>query len=202
MLALARFQLGGRQPVQAYDLLVQRSAGLLGRDVAGEAEAQESHVLRRVVPAVDADERARLEAVRGLLEHLAPAGVDQRLAGIEMTGGLVEHPAAVDALLDEKEFSAALDDRGDGHRRWLPGAHAALRVFFRMKSAMRATPASIADLDAAYEKRTCWPSPGTRLPKWMSASRATPASFSRRFLNSSESAAPTPRQASVTFGHT
>ena len=42
--------------------------------------------------------------------------------------------------------------------------------------------------------------PRTREPKWMSASTATPASCSRRFLNSSESAAPIRLQASVTLG--
>mgnify|MGYP003694196507 CR=1 FL=1 len=36
----------------------------------------------------------------------------------------------------------------------------------------------------------CWPSPGTRRPKWMSASTATPASLSSRLRNSSESAQP------------
>src|SRR4029079_10580706 len=106
----------------------------------------------------------------------------------------------VDHLLDEKELAVALDDRGDRDARPPDFLHATLRVFFRMKSAMRAAPASIACLEAAYEKRTCWPSPGTRAPKWMSASTATPASVSRRFLNSSESAAPIMRQASVTFG--
>ena len=55
--------------------------------------------------------------------------------------------------------------------------------------------------DAAYEKRTCWPSPGTRAPKWMSASTATPASSSSRLRSASESAAPIIRQASVTLGH-
>src|SRR5437764_12439391 len=117
-----------------------------------------------------------------------------------MAGRLVKHEPAVDALLDEKEFPAALDDRGHGDAR--PPDHAAFRVFFRMKSAMRCTPASIACFDAAYEKRTCWPSPGTRLPKWMSASRATPASLSRRLRNSSESVVPIMRQASVTLGQT
>src|SRR5437879_12056683 len=115
-----------------------------------------------------------------------------------MAGRLVKHPAAIDALLDEKEPPPALNYPGDGDAR--PPDHAAFRVFFRMKSAMRCTPASMACLEAAYEKRTCWPSPGTRAPKWMSASTATPASASRRLRNSSESAAPTMRQASVTFG--
>src|SRR5262245_15915235 len=86
-----------------------------------------------------------------------------------------------------------------------PGETHGSRIGFpilRMRSAMRATPFSIASLEAAYEKRTCWPSPGTRVPKWMSASTATPASRSSRFLNSSESAAPIRRQASVTLGQT
>jgi hypothetical protein len=47
---------------------------------------------------------------------------------------------------------------------------AAFRVFLRMNSAMRSTPASICCFEAAYEKRMCCPSPGTRVPKWMSAS--------------------------------
>src|SRR6185503_1972762 len=132
--------------------------------------------------------------------HLAHAGVLERFARVEVAGGLVQHAPAVEHLLDEEKLTAALDDRGDGHRGRLPVTHATFRVFFLMKSAMRATPFSIASFDAAYEKRTCWPSPGTRLPKWMSASTATPASFRRRLRNSSESAAPIRRQASVTFG--
>ena len=70
-----------------------------------------------------------------------------------------------------------------------------------MNEAMRSMPARIAAGEAAYEKRMCWPSPGTRRPKWMSASTATPASFSRRLRNSSESAQPVRLHASVTFGH-
>ena len=64
-----------------------------------------------------------------------------------------------------------------------------------------ATPAVIASFDAAYEKRMCWPSPGTRRPKCVSASTATPASCSRRLRNTSESAQPVIRHASVTLGH-
>src|SRR4051812_3508257 len=153
------------------------------------------------MPAVDAHQRGRLEAVRGFFHDFARTSRGQALAGIEMAGGLVEDQAAVDALLDEEEAPLAFDDCGDRDARPPDRVHAALRVFLRMKSAMRATPAWIALLDAAYEKRTCWPSPGTRVPKWISASTATPASFSSRFLNSSESAAPIMRQASVTFGH-
>src|SRR5947207_14442990 len=110
--------------------------------------SQERHVLRRVVPAIDADERGRLEIMRRLLEDFAAAGGDQRLARIEMARRLVEHAPAIDVLLDEEEAPAALD-HGRDRDRGLPEAHAALRVFLQMKSAMRATPASIACFDAA-----------------------------------------------------
>ncbi len=70
----------------------------------------------------------------------------------------------------------------------------------RTNASRRATPSRIASGDAAYEKRMCWPSPGTRRPKWMSASTATPASCSSRLRNASESAQPVIAQASVTFG--
>ena len=70
-----------------------------------------------------------------------------------------------------------------------------------MNCAMRATPCSIAAFDAAYEKRMCWPSPGTRRPKCVSASTATPASLRSRLRNASESAHPVILHASVTFGH-
>ena len=56
--------------------------------------------------------------------------------------------AEIDRLLHEKEFPMPLDDGGNRHRR-LPDAHAAFFVFFRMKSAMRCTPDSIACLEAA-----------------------------------------------------
>src|SRR6266446_4779556 len=200
MVAFPRLQLIDREPMQGDDLFVERAVLVEGTGLAGEAEAEERDVFRCIVPAVDAHERARLEVVRRLLQHLAAASSDERLARIQVAGRLIEHQPAVDPLFDEKEPPAALDHRGDGNAR-LPD-HAAFRVFLRMKSAMRSTPASIADLEAAYEKRTCWPSPGTRLPKWMSASTATPASLSRRCLKSSESAAPMRRQASVTFGQT
>src|SRR3954469_1774626 len=152
------------------------------------------------MPAVDAHERRRLEAVRGFLHDLPRAGGDQRFARIQMPGRLVQHEPALDVLLDEKKPALALDDCGERDTRPPNLLHAALRVFLRMKSAMRATPASIALFEAAYEKRTCCPSPGTRVPKWISASTATPASCSSRFRNSSESAAPIMRQASLTFG--
>src|SRR6185312_3258951 len=77
----------------------------------------------------------------------------------------------------------------------------AQRFARRTNVASRSMPRSIASFDAAYENRMCCPSPGTRRPKWMSASTAMPASVSRRLRNASESAQPVMRHASVTLGH-
>src|SRR3989454_145214 len=189
VLRLPAFHLPLGQPVQGNDFPVQGPI-FDPLDVAPKAEAQERHVPRRVMPAVDADQARWLEAVRGLFQHLALAGGEQGFAAIEMSRRLVQDDPPVDPLFDQEEAAAALDDRGDRNAGPPDLAHAAFLVFLRMKSAMRCTPASIACLEAAYEKRTCWPSPGTRVPKWMSASTATPASLSRRRLRSSESAAP------------
>src|SRR5919198_3513021 len=117
MVAFACLELRGREPVQLHDLLVELALPVGFANLAGEAEAQEGHVLSRVVPAIDADERARLKAMRCFFEHFAAACGDERLAGIEVAGGLVEHKPPVDALFDEKEPPAALDYCGDGDTR-------------------------------------------------------------------------------------
>jgi hypothetical protein len=102
--------------VQRDDLLVERALfGTAGP--AEEAEAEKRDVLRRVVPAIDADQAFGLEAVRRFLHHLAAAGGDERLAGVEMPCRLVEDETTVDAFLDEKKASVALDDGRDRHRR-------------------------------------------------------------------------------------
>src|SRR5688500_16320271 len=112
----ARKELLAREPVQRDDLLVERPL-VEPLDAAAEAEAQEGDVRGRVVPAVDADECGWGEAMRGLLEHLAAAGRHQRLARVEVAGGLVEHPSSVDELFHQKETAVALDDGGHRRRR-------------------------------------------------------------------------------------
>ena len=56
----------------------------------------------------------RLEAPGGLLAHLAHHGLEQRLAVLDVAGGLVEDQAAVDALLDDQEAAVGLGDGRDG----------------------------------------------------------------------------------------
>ena len=127
--------------MQRDDLAVERPV-LHALDAPAEAEAQEGDVLRRVVPAVDADQRGRLEAVRGLLEHLAPAGRHQRLARIEVAGRLVQHQPALDPSSTRRKRplrSMTAATVVEGFQTSALRAQAFL-VFFRMKSAMRATP--------------------------------------------------------------
>jgi hypothetical protein len=64
-------------------------------------------------------------------------------------GRLVVHEPPVHFLLDQAEPSLALHHRGDRHAGFPDRSQAALRVFFRMKSAIRATPPSIACREAA-----------------------------------------------------
>ena len=66
MLAMSRFELRERQPVQRDDLLVELSILLKAAGLAGKAEPQVSHVLRRVKPAVHTDEVVR-DGASGLL---------------------------------------------------------------------------------------------------------------------------------------
>src|SRR3989442_348058 len=116
------------------------------------------------MPAVDADQARRLEAVRGLFQHLAPAGGEQGFAAIEMSRRLGQDAAPGDPLLHQGEATTALDDGGDRDAGPPDLAHAAFLVFLRMKSARRCTRASIACLEAADDKRACLPSPGRRVP--------------------------------------
>src|SRR5215469_10136299 len=84
MLGFARLELLNAQPVQLHDLLVERPALLNPEHLPAEAKAQERNVLRRVAPAVDSNERARREPVRGLLKRLTRARRDKRFARIEV----------------------------------------------------------------------------------------------------------------------
>src|SRR5436190_6293573 len=144
----ARRKLLRSKPVQCEDLAIERAPRLNSSRVATERKAQERRIARRVMPAIDADERRWRESVRRFFEHFAGHRVEQRLSRVQMTCGLVQHAATFGFFLDEKKATAALDDGSDGDCR-LPDAHAALRVFLRMNASMRATPCSICSLDAA-----------------------------------------------------
>jgi len=56
----------------------------------------------------------RLEVVGGFFQRFAHHGVDQGLSCFEMAGRLVEGQASLGFLLDQQEFSIALDDGSDG----------------------------------------------------------------------------------------
>ena len=90
------------------------------RGAGGEAEAQEGLARHLGVEQVDADQRIDVDRLAGLLEGLTARRGDQRLAGIEMAGGLVQHAATVDILLDALIAAVARDhgvDSIERHRR-------------------------------------------------------------------------------------
>ncbi len=114
-----------RQPQDAQDAVVQRASRFLRPELAGEREADVGHafgfVARHGARDVDAEQRGRPERMRGLLDRLARRGLDQRLAGIEVAGRLVQAHAVRGLFLDHQEAAVALDDGRDGDARF-PGA--------------------------------------------------------------------------------
>src|SRR5690242_20626934 len=63
------------------------------------------------MPAVYADEHARLEAIRAFLQGLALSGLDDALARFQMPSGLVDAHAFVRLLFDHEEAAFALQHR-------------------------------------------------------------------------------------------
>ena len=69
------------------------------------------------LPAIDADERRRRDAVARFLERLAHRGVHQRFAGLQMARRLIETDTVTRLFLDQQERAVADDNRRDGHGR-------------------------------------------------------------------------------------
>src|SRR5690606_2502698 len=102
------------QPVHRDDAVVERRRAGRRQGDAGEGHAQERCAGRLVFPKIDADEVTRLESVTRFLERLSDDRVEQRLVGLEMTGGLIEDDLPARVLLDEEEAVVTLDDGGNG----------------------------------------------------------------------------------------
>ena len=113
-----------RQPERAQDAGVERALGIVRAEFTREGEAQVGHPVavrwRRRAPQVDADQLLRRERERGFFQRLARRRRRQALAGIEVTGRLVQANAFRGLLLDQQEAAVALDDGGHGDRRF-PG---------------------------------------------------------------------------------
>ena len=77
-------------------------ADVVRDDVAGEREPDEGRARVGRLPAIDADERRRRDSMAGFLERLPHGRGDQRFAGLEVAGGLVETHAGARLLLDER----------------------------------------------------------------------------------------------------
>ncbi|GAA5251449.1 hypothetical protein BMMON3_39570 [Burkholderia mallei] len=72
--------------------------------------------------------------MRGFLERLARDRFDERLAGLEVAGGLVDAQAGRRVFFDHEKAPVAFDDRGDRHVRGPDfGFHS--RAFYRLRRA-------------------------------------------------------------------
>jgi hypothetical protein len=67
----------GRHPDGAQDAVIQRGGRVKAGDLAGKGKAQIGFAGLGMLPAIDAEQRFRLEMMRGFLEHLAPHRVEQ-----------------------------------------------------------------------------------------------------------------------------
>ena len=150
-MALARgANLPDIEPHRAHDADIKRAISLVLAQISAKRKPQVGNAGSgcriRLAPAIDPDQFAWLKTPRRFLQHLAPAPLHQRLVQFQMPGRLVEQDAPVILFLYQKKLSAALDYSSDGDAR--ARIHGQ-RLLPRMKAAMRATPSSIAWLDAA-----------------------------------------------------
>ena len=107
-------QLFVRDPECAHDAPVERLLRTMIVHCTAEGEAQEAAAVHRIAPQVDADQSVGPEPPRGLLARFADRRFEQGFAILEMSGGLVQHQAAGDPLLDHEKATVELDDRRDG----------------------------------------------------------------------------------------
>ena len=149
--------------MRAHDAAIQRLRGVVIGHGAAEGKAHRGAAGAGIAPEVDADQLARGEAPRGLLAHLAHDRLEQRLAGLDVAGGLVEDQAAIDALLDDEE--AAVDLR-DGRNGDLGCADMSTELY-----AVAVRGASRGELRAA-RARGRWRSRSDRIPAGTAARRA------------------------------
>ncbi len=109
----AHGQLATVKPQVPEDRAVElRACGTLTHG-AGERDAQHRPAGVRL-PQVKTGQRHRPELAPGFLAGLAYHGLDQRFAGLDVAGRLVEDHAPRRALLHEKEAPAVLGDGRDG----------------------------------------------------------------------------------------
>ena len=90
VLVAARDDLVVRKPQRLDDAFVELAPGHRGERRRRVREAHERRAVVGRFPAVDADERRRLDLPRRLLERLARGTGRQRLARLEVAGGLVQ----------------------------------------------------------------------------------------------------------------
>src|SRR6185437_5133712 len=109
-LRLACLELAPRQPMRGNDAVIELLIAAVVGDCARERKALRGAAGARMAPEIDAHELIRREEPGGLLAHLTDDGLEQRLAGLDVSCRLVQDEAAVDALLDDEKAAVRFRD--------------------------------------------------------------------------------------------
>jgi hypothetical protein len=107
-----------REPDCANDPLIQRPSGFFAKHPAGKGEAQVGGIALRPGPLVDAHQRIDGHMVRRFFQGFAHTGVDQRLAGFKVPGGLVQAHTVHGVFLHKQKPPGPLHERGHRHVRF------------------------------------------------------------------------------------
>ena len=110
---VTRAQLFGTEPMRGDNTVVQWLLRRVLAYLATEGEPQRgSAVLVR--PVIHAHESGRRKTPRGFLKGFANDRVKQRLAGLDMTGGLIDDALAVGEFFDHQKPVVDTHNRGRG----------------------------------------------------------------------------------------
>src|SRR6185312_1579428 len=110
---LALPQIFAREPMRAYDSPVQGLRGIMVLDLAGEGEPHVGSSRGRGSLEVDSNKGLRLKPPGRLFANLTHHRREQSLPLLDLTGGLVEDEAEIDALFDQEEAASSLRNGGD-----------------------------------------------------------------------------------------
>src|SRR5258708_31326392 len=93
--------------------MIERLRGVMIIDRAAECESNGSHAAGRAAPQIHADQGLRLEPPGRLFADFANDRSQQCFTVLDVSGGLIEDQALIDALLDDEKAAIGFPDRGD-----------------------------------------------------------------------------------------
>src|ERR1700728_1941087 len=135
-----------REPMGSDDRRIEHPVGGKIADRTAEGKAH-GRVPAGAAPLIDTEQPLRREPPRGLLQHLAYHRINERFPILEVSGWLIEHQAAANALLYQQESRIAFDHGGDcdvGLKDHAKGYPAARRRGEDQRRAIRTSRSSVA----------------------------------------------------------